>query len=205
MAIIYSSKPLQERREHDYYPTPIELARASLKLLDYTRPLILDPGAGTGIWGVAAKEIWPESTIFGVEIQDIEKPEEYEHWLNNTDFMEFSRSSWPFGFNFVMGNPPFKFSHQFLEQSLDLVFPKTEYLEGGEVLFLLPLSFLESQKRYTQYFSKGLNPKEVYVSTRRVSFRGDKKSDNTAYAVYRWQRDWHGDTTLKWLDWSYDE
>ena len=204
MAIIYSSKPLKERFKHDFYPTPIEFCRAAIKDLDYYAPVVLDPGAGDGPWGQAVREKWSDAIIVGVEIRDVEKPQWYNHWFKK-DFLDFSTTDWPFGFNLVVGNPPFKFAHQFVDKSLEVVFGKDKDLDGGEILFLFALAFLESQKRYEKYFSKNLNPKEVKVSTRRISFRGDKKSDNTAYALYRWQKDWVGDTTLRWLDWSYDE
>jgi site-specific DNA-methyltransferase (adenine-specific) len=32
----------------------------------------------------------------------------------------------------------------------------------------------------------------------------NKKSDSTAYAVYKWVKDYSGPTELKWLDWNYD-
>ena len=47
------------RQATDYYPTPAALARAALAHYGPPSPaLVLEPGAGSGIWGRAAGAVW---------------------------------------------------------------------------------------------------------------------------------------------------
>ncbi len=199
MTIIYSHKPLGERKPNDFYKTPIELCRSALKILPEGFPSfrVLDPGCGDGVWGKAYREIksLEDSMLIGVDIRDVGELPEYDK-VHIGDFRNFYDPI--LGFNLVFGNPPYRFAEEFIDISLDVL------REGGYLLFLLRLAFLESDKRYKKYYNSGLNPKEVYVSTRRISFTENKKSDNTAYGIYLWQKGWKGDTTLKWLNWTYD-
>ena len=197
MTIIYSSKPLRDREPNDFFPTPKEIIRAVLK--DYSekhsRPAtILDPGCGEGVWGEVAKEFWPNALIAGVDIRDVPRNPAYDIWHNNTDFLTYKFT--PANCDLVIGNPPFKYAEQFLEKCIDT-----------NVIFLLRASFLESKKRYDKYYSGGVFiPSEVKISTRRISFTGNKKSDNTMYGIYYWLKsNFKMNTTLSWLDWEYDK
>lgn len=192
---------LPKRREYDFYPTPIEVCRASLQILlkDWMPDFILDPGAGDGVWGKAFREFNLSSYLVGVELRDVQKPLEYDSWYNK----DFSKFSHHLKFDLVMGNPPYKYAEEFLDKSLELL------EDNGYILFLLRLSFLEGISRYNKYYNgnirPNIRPKEVWVSNRRVSFSNDGKSSADAYGVFIWQKGFIGDTILRWLDWSYDE
>jgi hypothetical protein len=45
---------------------------------------------------------------------------------------------------------------------------------------------------------------KVMVSTRRISFTNDGKTDDTAYAVFVWKEGWDARPLLDWLHWEYD-
>lgn len=195
MTIIQTDKKLRPRIAFDFYETPYELARETLKYLFPTggkKLNILDPGSGTGIWGRALKEIAPKTNLVGVEIQEI-KPIIYDQ-VYNEDFLTWKTNG---KFDGVIGNPPYKFAEEFVRRSLDLL------VDHGFIIFLLPLSFLESVKRGEGLFTE-FPPYDVMVSMRRVSFSGNGKSDNTAYAIYTWIKNTQPDTTLSWLNWNYD-
>jgi len=66
------------------------------------------------------------------------------------------------------------------------------------MVFLLPLSFIAGQKRGANLWRK-YPPYKVLVCSKRPSFTGDGKTDNTEYALYYWQVGWHGQTLLDWL------
>jgi hypothetical protein len=100
-------------------------------------------------------------------------------------------------FDGVIGNPPYKFAEEFVRKSMDLL------VDHGFIIFLLPLSFLESVKRGQGLF-QDFPPYDVMVSMRRISFTKNRKADNTAYAIYTWIKNTSPDTTLSWLDWNYD-
>ena len=192
---IDNKKDLPKRKENDFYPTPYELCEAVLvkKLILIPRrnwiAEVLDPGAGGGVWGKAVRIVKSPANITGVELRNVEKPVYYDTWYKNTDFLSWETDS---KYTLIIGNPPYKHSEEFIDKSLDLLEDK------GWLVFLLKLSLLESKKRYSKYYSpsKGLNPKQVLVSTRRVSFTGDRKSNADAYGIFVWEKGWLGKTTL---------
>ena len=201
MPIIQTDKPLRKRAEYDYYPTPIELCRAAIGLLnpEYVYPReVLDPGAGDGVWGQAIRDKWVRSNITGVEIQpQFTITPDYDRWFTQ-DYLTFNEGR----YNLIVGNPPYHLASKFIEHSYNM-------LKGdGYLMFLLRLAFLESKKRYTKFFSdEKLRPKHVFTSVRRISFTNDRKTDNTAFALFIWQKTRKKTyyTNLGWLDWSYDE
>lgn len=191
---------LPKRKEFDFYPTPIELCKVAVRKLDLYVPhiTILDPGAGNGVWGKAIREVYPEFsiTIGGVEIRDVGKPDSYTNWYNNIDFLTWNPN---YKYDLIVGNPPYKYAEEFLDKSFELL------KDNGQILFLYRLTFLESLGRYKKYFSGTLAPEKVYVSTRRISFSGNKKSSSDAYALFYWRgfNNIYG-TELGWLDWNYE-
>ena len=200
LPIIYSSKELANRQPLDFYPTQPSLARVVCKLPELqqyvlSQDIILDPGAGTGVWGNACKGIFPEASIVGVEINhDLEIVASYDDW-HTADYIN---SDLGLSVDLVIGNPPYKFTEEFVNKSL------TYLKEGGIIAFLLRLSFLESKKRYLSMYNAGLNPEKVYCLVQRPNFReylGLKGSDSDAYGIYIWRKGYVGSTILDWLDW----
>lgn len=197
-------KSTRPRRKNDFYETPIELCIAALCRLrddyyDNTKPInILDPGAGGGVWGKAANKIFPGIYVAGVEIENKEEPPEYEYWLNE-DYLHMDYM-WQHGL--IIGNPPYSLAEEFIRHSF------TCLKDGGHILFLLRLAFLESKKRHFGLFTD--HPlKQVYVLSRRPSFfsvDGKRKTtDALSYAMFLWQKGWDGDTKLGWLYWRYHD
>jgi hypothetical protein len=201
MTIIRTNKELRPRENNDFYPTPVELCEASLNLLpeDLQPYNVLDPGSGTGNWGKAFVNVFENANIIyfidGVELTDTPINPVYARWFNNQDFLNFE--GYNLKYDLIMGNPPYKFAEEFVRKSLNLLD------EGGCILFLLRLSFLESMKRGRGLF-KEFPPKEVHVCMRRPNFYPEHKgTGDTAYAIYIWQKDYKGETLLKWLDWNH--
>jgi hypothetical protein len=199
VTIIYSSKELRERDPHDFYPTPIELCRAALDLIPESRSsiFVLDPGAGKGPWGQVIKEINPYSHLTGVELQDDPKPDAYDFWYNNQDFLDFNLRLID-KYDLIIGNPPYKLAEEFIKQSYGML------SNGGKMLFLLRLAFLESKARYFGIWST-IRPSKVWICSRRPSFTGDRKTDATAYAIYEWVKAPYSGTAMDWLYWEYDD
>ena len=196
MSIIYSKTKTRPRHKTDYYPTPLGLCRAGMSYLSNKLdlgekpPVILDPGAGTGNWGKAVKEFYPDSKLVGIELEEkFSITDDYDAWITE-DFLISNYNA-----TMVVGNPPLSLAHEFISNGLDSL------LEGGIMMYLLRVAFLNSQKRYKLW--KTIPPAEVVISSRRPSFTGDGKTDDTDYALYIWSKGWQGSTLLNWLMWEY--
>lgn len=126
----------------------------------------------------------------------------------NTDLIDYGYEDLDKTFNFltedvdekfkgnIITNPPFKYAFEFVNKSLDIVD------SGYKVAMFLRLSFLESKKRLELF--KQQNLKTVHVFSKRVNCsRLDGKnsvSGAVAYAWYVWQKDYKGDTVIKWIN-----
>ncbi len=199
MSIIQTTKTLRPRQKRDLYPTPLGLCRAAMVhlgselTLAENPPVILDPGAGAGAWGVAIKEIYPDSKLIGVEIDDKASiTDDYDVWLTES-FLDNDYSA-----GMVIGNPPYSLAKEFIQKGLDSM------PEGGIMMYLLRIAYLNSQKRYRNLWTV-TPPAEVLVSSRRPSFTGDRKTDDTDFALYIWSKGWSGNTLLNWLMWEYSD
>lgn len=202
--IIQTTKELRPRDPHDFYPTPLALCEAALALIPldirngykHRQEFIVDPCAGTGVWGVAARKRWPDAYISGCDIRDIPQPNAYDHWLPKWDFIHQAVGG---NADVVMSNPPYKFAEEFTRKSI-------RFLDsGGYHVSLMRLAFLEGQARGTGLW-RDLPPLSVHVLSRRPSFitegKNKGKTDATAYALYIWREGYKGKTELNWLDWN---
>lgn len=185
--VIKKPKKKSKRRECDFYPTPAEYARACLSLHPgYRVPLIaprriLDPGAGTGVWGDVAREVWPNARIEGMDIRNVPQPASYDSWYTLAGYEDWAsnRLTAPGRYDLIMGNPPFSLAEQFIRESMELL------AHGGRLIFLLRLAMLESEKRITSGLWEQYPPSRVVVFSKRPSFTGTG-TDATAYAAFEW-------------------
>lgn len=178
------------RRDFDFYATPLHAAVDALSFLpsDFEATRILDPGAGTGIWGRAARRLYPHAFIMGYEIrEETEKPNAYDVWRHD-DFLLAPPHEHS---NLVIGNPPYEYAEQFVRGGLDSLLPQ------GYLIFLLRLNFLESNTRVNGLYRE-YPPQSVIVRASRISFTGNKRQNSNGYAYFIWQKGWKGETVLKW-------
>lgn len=181
-----------KRHLHDFYPTPVAHVEASLDLLDGITPRrIVDPGAGTGVWGTAARRRWPDAHISGYELRNLPQPAAYDAWFV-ADYL--NKPTWA-DLDLVIGNPPYSMAEQFVRRALGRV------IEGGYVLMLLRLGFLEGRARHAGLWQQH-PPRIVGVFGDRPSFSGNGRSDASAYAAFVWRRreGWQGDTVLRFIE-----
>jgi len=194
MPIITTDKVLRPRSKNDYYPTPSGMVREVARQT-ILAPVdnILDPGAGEGVWGRVYKERFPSAHLTGVELRDLEKPEEYDDWFV-TDYLEWETDK---TFDLIVGNPPYSLAEPFVRKSMELLRP------GGRIMFLLRLTFLASQTRYYGLYEDcGLH--SVMVSSRRPSFTLDGRTDADDYAIFVWDKFPSKAFIGSWLMWEYD-
>jgi hypothetical protein len=196
--MITVDKQMRERDPLDHYPSPQALAdRAVRELLRPPfahRPVVIDPGAGTGVWGEAIGKRWGEAEIYGIEC-DPKYPAHpfYDDWYVRDYLDPALRTTGTL--EIVVGNPPYGLAEEFVRRSLSLLH------ETGQLLFLLRLGFLASQGRGRGLFVEH-PPTRVHVCVSRPSFTGDGKTDATEYAMFYWDLARHGaPTQLRWWDW----
>jgi SAM-dependent methyltransferase len=198
MIITTDKKPTRPRDPDDHYPTPAPHVRATLGLIDATPSTILDPGAGSGVWGQHCRTAWPDATITGVELRSVAPASGYDVWrTDNFLTTPFKRRQ---TFDLIVGNPPFKLAESFVRRSLSLLAP------GGTLIFLLRLAFLETQGRVRGLW-RCAPPRHVAVYATRPSFlgNGSRDTDGTAYAAFLWQQGWCGVPTIGWLETEKEE
>lgn len=196
--IITTDKQMRPRDQHDFYPTPLAVASAALELIPQTNQYrVLDPGAGTGVWGQAAHKRYPNAWIAGVELRNVLPNGYYTCWYQERDYLD-PLLMLP-QFDLIIGNPPYKHAEAFIRRSFEVL------NDGGCILFLLRLAFLEGQARARGLYRE-FPLKEVHVLSARPSFipEGEKagRTDATAYAIFIWEKGWTGDTRLAHLDWK---
>jgi hypothetical protein len=190
--IITTDKVMRPRDPQDHYPTPLPFVEAALGLLpkSFVPRTMLDPGAGSGVWGMAAWHRWLGVELTGVEVREVPAAFQYDHWYCNN----FLLYNWAHRYDLVAGNPPYKHAEAFIRRSLALLAP------GGYLVQLLRLAFLEGQARGAGLW-RDYPPQTVAVCSKRPSFLTDSnKTDATAYAVFCWQQGWSGTTALQWLE-----
>jgi len=213
--IIQTDKQMRDRDCFEHYPTPYELCLAALKESRLTafpsmNLSILDPGAGTGVWGEAARTIWPNAHITGIELRDtVTHPTAYDTWLTSnyitTQFVDRK-------FDLIIGNPPYgdvweqeqrRLKKEAKRRREYYVRPKrpadqpmadaeaftrkalSELAMGGSLVFLLRLAFLEGQNRSEKFWPTHC-PEKVLTLSKRPSFTGNGKTDATAYSMFYW-------------------
>jgi len=105
----------------------------------------------------------------------------------NVDYLQFS-AHWYNQYQTVITNPPFNIALDIIRKGL------YDVVKGGEVIMLLRLNFLGSQKRHE--FWQEYPPKIIYVLSKRPKFINNK-SDSIEYAWFVWEKGYIGDTILK--------
>jgi len=203
---VRNADALPKRDPHDHYETaPIDVRRGLDFLWDTMArdipdkkrpnprwaPIVLDPGAGSGNWGRELRDYCCPQLLIGAELRNVPRPQEYDQWavgnfLGNLGALDY------YQFDLVIGNPAYRDVHLWVERSLDLLKP------DGYLLFLLRLTFLESQKRGDGLFAEN-PPLRIAFCKRRPSFSCDGRTSPDAYCYVCWKKGWKGEGTHTWV------
>lgn len=183
MPIIATGKKLRPRAEYDHYPTDPAVAAAGLSILPvgWTPQTVLDPGAGSGVFGRAVRLVYPKAHIAGCDLRDIPNPnpEDYDEWRAGEPF-----AWWPSDHkvDLIIGNPPYgKEGERFCYKAMSLLNP------GGHLIFLFRLTFTGSRRREAGLFHE-FPIHTLHVLVPRPSFLGDgsRRTDADEYAYFHW-------------------
>lgn len=217
MPTIYSDveniKNLPDRKPFDFYKTDIRVCRQALENLPAIKfNNIMDAGAGTGVWGIAARERFPLAQITGIELRETPAPmnedgrSSYNHWYSaksylhaygkNDNIKAKEAADLPplFGansFDLVIGNPPYNIAEDFVIYSMENVLGDTGY-----ICMLLQATFLWGERRLKRVHTK-YPPKDVIIR-KRVSFTEDGKTNADDYAYYIWEKGYTGKPQISW-------
>lgn len=197
--VIMTSKQTKPRAENDFYPTPIKLATDIVweYANGFNGMTVLDPGCGDGSFGYAINFVLEDnvSRIDGVDIVERKLQEEELNPYKKIYYEDFLTFKNKIDYDLVIGNPPYSLAEEFVRKSIDCLD------DGGRILFLMKLAFLESKKR-TRGLFKELPPSHVHVLAGRPSFDGTGRTNDYAFAVFEWNKGYHGKTVLDWFDWN---
>lgn len=159
------------RAENDFYRTPEWASQAIVRRLqEQLHPRrILEPAAGDGALLASLRAAWPEATIDAYDVEPRHPSVvKRDFWFDDT----------PQRYDLVMTNPPFSHAMEFVRYGL------SKLDEGGRLVLLLRLAFLESEER-ASFFKR--NEPDVYVLSARPSFRNGATDPKTAYAWFVWR------------------
>lgn len=181
MSTLVARKKSYEESNKDLYQTPKNITEFILNRLDINEEdMILEPANGLGAISDVIKDYG-----YSCDTSDIRE---------GVDFLKTEGKS---NYDWIITNPPYKYAQEFVEKSL-------EHLKnGGKVVMLLRLSFLESSKRYHFFRDSGL--KTVFVSSKRITmypFGEDapKNSGTLAYAWFMWEKGYKQEPTIEWFN-----
>ena len=166
----------------DYYATPIRTIIIFLNEFlkhepDAFKGYILDPTAGGDekhpmSYPEALKHLGVnQENIVTVDIRKDSLAEIRE------DYLEINC---PGDFNTIITNPPFALAREIIEKAMN------DINDGGFVIMLLRLNFLEGKSRF-DFWQKQL-PKYIFVHSARLRFTDNDKTASVAYAHYVWQK-----------------
>lgn len=181
-----SNHTVDERQEHDYYATEPRAVQILLEEERFDRE-IWEPACGEGH---ISKVL--ESAGYNVYSSDLINrgygdPESFDFLKDCLD--DFNGD--------IVTNPPYKYALEFCQSALNTV------KKGHKVAMFLKLTFLEGKGR--KEFFKTNPPKTVYVFSGRVKCAKNGNFDElgssaVAYAWFIWEKGFHGDPVIKWVN-----
>jgi len=169
-----TNRKSRKRSKYDHYETPRHTVLSLLKNHEIKYP-ILEPCAG---YGSVANILQMNGEVI---TNDIDPNMECNY---NFDYLLWDPGN---GFKTILTNPPFNLAEQIIVKSIQ------DIEIGGEVIMLLRLDFLGTEKR--QIFWKDYPAKQIYVLSKRPRFL--RSGDSNEYGWYVWEKGWTGKTTLE--------
>jgi hypothetical protein len=180
--------PLSERAD-DLYESPPEAVHALLKA--ERLPLnVWEPACGPG--AIVRVLRAAGHVVHSTDLVNYDSPDQDAHGV---DFL-LERHAPP-GVEAIVTNPPYKLAAQFVEHALDLC---------PLVIMLLPLTFLEGQRRSTVLESGALARIHVFRNRlprmHRHGWDGPRATSTQAFGWFVWARDRHGATEIRRISWE---
>ena len=176
----------KEREQHDYYatePKAMELLLAE----EQFAPVIWECACGEGHL----------SKVLEANGYEVISTDLVYRGFGDSEPLDFLKETLDNFEGDIITNPPYKYALDFVKKALESV------QSGRKVAMFLKLQFLEGKTR-KQFFLDN-PPKVVYVSSSRlicaINGEFDKISSSAvAYAWFVWEKGFHGDPVIKWIN-----
>lgn len=164
------------RQVNDHYDTPAYTIQSLLDNHMIVYP-VLEPCAGN----LAIANMLKTDMVYTNDINP-DSPA-----ATKLDYLQYNEN-WDCKYRTIITNPPFNIALDIIKKAM------VDVVDNGEVIMLLRLNFLGSQKRHD--FWQEYPPKIIYVLSKRPKFINGK-SDSVEYGWFVWQKGYTGDTKLK--------
>lgn len=177
----FSGNTNKKRSKSDFYQTPYNITRRLLEVEKF-EGRILEPACGAGAITAILKEAGYE------DVTAYDK----EGLFGGKDFLAETRK-----FDAIITNPPFSLAKEFILKACEV---------APRFAFLLPLSYLQGQARYSEIWSASEILEKVYIFTRypllSAQIRPDGKYETgmMVYAWYIFDTRHKGAPTIRWID-----
>lgn len=176
----------KEREQHDYYatePKAMELLLAE----EQFAPVIWECACGEGHL----------SKVLEANGYEVISTDLVYRGFGDSEPLDFLKETLDNFEGDIITNPPYKYALDFVKKALESV------QSGRKVAMFLKLQFLEGKSR-KQFFLEN-PPKVIYVSSSRlicaINGEFDKISSSAvAYAWFVWEKGFHGDPSIKWIN-----
>jgi hypothetical protein len=183
-----SNHSVHDREENDYYATA-PMAGKWLLELEHMNHDIWECACGAGHLSKVFEEAGHK--VLSTDLID------RGYGNPGIDFLQVHDIVWQ---GDIVTNPPYKYAQQFVEKALELVYNE------GKVAMFLKLLFMEGKARNKLFMKHP--PRTIHVSSSRIlcakngDFKGfmDNGGSAMAYAWYIWEKNFHGDTVIKWFN-----
>lgn len=219
-----TDKEMRPAHRADFYPTAPKIPIPALYQTLIAGPpaldsagqyRILDLGAGTGIWGNAARVLFPNAIIVGVELRNIASPDHgaIDPWLPEFDpdnmpptiptAGKYQKAAaydlWITGSalddlcqDLIMAAGPYDLvignpPFSIAQELIEFAYHRAIH-DQGHVIMLLRGAYLESSSRYESMYSGKTPLTAFWAFVKRPSFTEDGNTDMTMYALLLWSR-----------------
>ena len=205
---LMGSHSATERAKDDFYQSSPEIANALFECVKagikrntvyaagLENTVVIDSSVGTGTLLEPFKKICRFQIGYDIADRGYENVR-IQDWLTvrpGDEAKEIWFHRYP---KIIIQNPPFKLALEFVQHSLEL-------LEKGELLFSLHrIQFLETRERFAKLYGNKQKPKYVFIFANRVTCVApdvpNKGQGAMCYAWFMWQKNFRGNTQIKWI------
>lgn len=181
---------IEKRNKDDAYYTPENVAKACTHFVEMRYKInqrALDIGCGEGIFGKTlfhrSKLLFNEYHITGIDINFENHKHQniidfYKEAYFGASFLDLPKPEHKY--DLVIGNPPYGAFQEIFEYAWN------DWLsDSGEIIWLLPLKYMQGDKRYKRIFSDG-HLKSVNPFVDRIPFKGNQPFDQ--HALFVWSK-----------------